>query len=133
MIAQSSLLSGSQIGFLGCGKISSAMIRGYCSISSSSGPKLLHVSKRSEDKSRVLSEEFPKRVNICESNEYLVQQSDFIFIGLLPATAREILPSLDFSNKYVISMMAAVNYEEVGPLMHKTHALLIDLLWIYLL
>lgn len=44
-------------------------------------------------------------------------ESDVIFIGLLPAIARSILPELTFSkDKFVISMMAAVNFDEVGIL-----------------
>lgn len=43
-------------------------------------------------------------------------ESDIIFIGVLPSTAREILPGLPFTSKgdkLVISMMATVDLEEV--------------------
>lgn len=104
------------LGFLGCGKISSAMIRGYCS--QSPRPKRVFVTRRSAEKSRILAEEFPDLVEVSDSAEYVVSQSDVVFLGLLPGGARELLPTLSFEEKYVISMMAAVNFDEVLSLTH---------------
>jgi pyrroline-5-carboxylate reductase len=99
------------LGFLGCGKISSAMIRGYCS--QSPRPRRVFVTRRSEEKSRLLQEEFPDLVEVSDSAEYVAAQSDVLFVGLLPGGARELLPTLSFGGKYVVSMMAAVNFDEV--------------------
>jgi pyrroline-5-carboxylate reductase len=113
-------LSQLSLGFLGCGKISSAVCRGYASATGINKPLRLLVSLRSEEKSKALKEEFPDLVTICSSSEELVSLSDVIFIGLLPKVAREVLPTLSFENKLVVSMMAAVDFSEVVSLTRPT-------------
>lgn len=98
-------------GFLGCGKISSAMVRGYCSCPIK--PTKILVTKRSQEKSQALFNDYPHIVEINDSPEDIVKRSDYIFVGLLPNVARELLPTLNFEGKFVISMMAAVNFDEV--------------------
>jgi pyrroline-5-carboxylate reductase len=101
-------------GFLGCGKISSAMCRGYSSSDPAVRPSKILVSRRSSDKSAALAKEYPDIVEVVDSNEQIVAEADVIFIGLLPAVAREVLPTLSFApGKLVLSMMAAVDYSEV--------------------
>lgn len=70
------------------------------------------VSHRSIEKSTILKEKFPDIVTVLEDNAAIVEQSDVIFLGLLPGVAREVLPSINFKGKTVISMMAAVDYKE---------------------
>lgn len=101
------------IGFLGCGKISSAMCKGLAGLQGDQRPKKVLVSRRSEEKSRALSVEFPSLVEVVDDNADIVRNSDIVFIGLLPAVARAELPQMPFEcNQLVISMMAAVGYEE---------------------
>lgn len=110
-------LSEYKIGFLGCGKISSALCRGFASMDVTKRPKKLLVSRRSEDKSSALARSYPDLVIVCDSNEDIVQQCDVVFIGLLPQVARAELPKLQFGEKkLVISMMAAVGYDETKQL-----------------
>lgn len=105
------------IGFLGCGKISSAVAKGFASAHESRLPLKIIVSPRSADKANELRNAFPGLVQIASSNEQVVEQSNIIFIGLLPSVAREILPTMPFNTTHlVISMMAAVNYREVVDL-----------------
>ena len=101
------------VGILGCGKISSCVVRGLMSTSESS-PTRIFVSQRNENKARRLQQEFPNTVEI-RCNEDIVRDSDVIFIGLLPATAREVLPGLAelFTGKLVVSMMATVDMQEL--------------------
>lgn len=102
------------LGFLGCGKISSAMVKGFCGAKSDCSPIKIIISPRSADKAEALKNEFPDKVHIAACNEDVVANSDVVFIGLLPGVAREILPTMPFrDNQLVFSMMAAVNYEEV--------------------
>jgi pyrroline-5-carboxylate reductase len=55
---------------------------------------------------------------VMEDNAEIVRLSDVIFLGLLPEVARDILPKLDFSNtKAIISMMAAINFEQTCALL----------------
>ena len=103
-------------GFVGCGKISSAVARGYCMGLGTTlvRPKCIIVSPRNEEKSQRLLEDYPDLVTIAASNEDVVSSSDVLFIGLLPQVAREVLPQLPFrADQLVVSMMAAVDIEEV--------------------
>ena len=110
-------LSNSVLGFLGCGKISSAVCRGYAGASGASRPKKILVSLRSEEKSKALQAAFPELVFVYASSEDIVKEADVIFVGLLPGVAREVLPTLPFDeSKLVISMMAAVDFEETVQL-----------------
>jgi pyrroline-5-carboxylate reductase len=81
-------LSNKTLGFLGCGKISSCMVKGYASAPAPQRPKRILVSIRSEEKSAALAAEFPDLVTVCANND-LVEGSDIVFIGLLPPVARE--------------------------------------------
>lgn len=61
--------------------------------------------------------DYPDIVTIAESNEDVVNQVSIVFIGLLPDVARAVLPTLPFTDNHkIVSMMAAVNYEEVVAL-----------------
>jgi pyrroline-5-carboxylate reductase len=116
----SAQLSDKTLGFVGCGKISSCVVRGYCGAAAPHRPLKVIVSPRSVDKAAALKAEFPDLVEIAGSNEEVVSGSDIVFIGLLPKVAREILPTLPFggkeSKKLVISMMAAIMIEEMRAL-----------------
>lgn len=105
------------LGFLGTGKISSCMVRGYAG-SGACAPRRIIISPRNEEKALALKEEFPELVTIASSNEQVVSEADVIFIGLLPAVAREVLPVMPFSagKKFVVSMMAAVDLAEIRAL-----------------
>lgn len=103
------------LGFLGTGKISSCMVRGYAG--STSAPRRIIISPRNEEKALALQAEFPDLVTIATSNEQVVSEADVIFVGLLPAVAREVLPVMPFSGqKLVVSMMAAVDLAEIRAL-----------------
>ena len=110
-------VSGKCIGFVGTGKISSCLVRGFATATGTGRPRRIVVSPRSEDKARALKEDFPDLVEIGADNADVVSQSDIVFVGLLPGVAREVLPQLPFGgaegSKLVISMMAAVDMAEV--------------------
>jgi pyrroline-5-carboxylate reductase len=92
-------LSALTIGFLGCGKISSAVARGYASFSTP--PRRILVSPRSQSKAEALRADFPGLIEIAE-NEAIAAESDVLFIGLLPGTANEILPTLSFKDNQLV-------------------------------
>jgi pyrroline-5-carboxylate reductase len=59
-------------------------------------------------------------ITIAKSNEDVVRLANVIFVGLLPGVAREVLPVLPWtSNHSILSMMAAVDYDEVVQLCQK--------------
>ncbi|RLN78551.1 hypothetical protein BBJ28_00019720 [Nothophytophthora sp. Chile5] len=100
------------LGLLGTGKIGSAVFSGFCS-ENGWQPKHAYVSARSKAKAEALVARFPSRVTIGASNQEIVDKSDVVFIGLLPAVAREELPKLSFAGKKVVSMMATIPYDEL--------------------
>mmetsp|Transcript_11312 Transcript_11312/g.10951 ORF Transcript_11312/g.10951 Transcript_11312/m.10951 type:complete len:292 (+) Transcript_11312:83-958(+) len=105
------------IGFLGCGKISSALARGFAGADESCRPSKIIVSPRNEERSRKLFEDYGDIIEIASSNEDLVRRSDVVFIGLLPSTARELIPTLPFNDKQlIISMLATIKIGEVRSL-----------------
>lgn len=109
-------VQGKVLAFVGCGKISSCMVKGYASNVANLPAKIL-VSKRSVDKSQALAASFPDLVEVLDDNAEIVSRSDIVFIGLLPGVARAELPHLPFNNKQlIISMMAAVDFAEVQTL-----------------
>lgn len=101
------------IGLLGTGKIGSAVLTGFCS-EGGWQPKRVVVSARTKAKADALVAKFPSRVSIGASNQEIIDQSDVIFIGLLPNVAKEELPRLHFApTKKVVSMMATIPYDEL--------------------
>ena len=105
------------VGFVGTGKISSCLVRGYCSAIGTGKPSKIIVSPRNAEKAAALKNDYPDMVEIGVDNEDVVSRSDVVFVGLLPAVAREVLPQLPFggdsSGKLVISMMAAIKIDEL--------------------
>ena len=119
-VASAMDLSSQCVGFVGTGKISSCLVRGFAGAGAHSRPRRILVSPRNEDKARALATEFPGLVEIARDNAQVVSESDVVFIGLLPAVARSELPTLPFGGaeggKLVVSMMAAVDIEEMKSL-----------------
>jgi pyrroline-5-carboxylate reductase len=106
-----SSLSEVTLGFVGTGKIGSAVARGFARCTPP--PKKIVVSPRSRDKAEALLAEFPDVICIASDNEQVVREADVVFYGLLPDVAREILPSMPFRpEQVIISMMAAIDYAE---------------------
>ena len=83
-------------------------------------PKKILVSTRSFEKSKVLKDDFPDIIDILEDVNEIVEKSSIVFIGLLPNVARDLLPKINFANKYVVSMMAAIDMKELLTLLSST-------------
>jgi NADP oxidoreductase coenzyme F420-dependent len=81
------------IGFVGCGTIASAIATGICSFAPSI--KIM-VSRRSESQSARLQATFPNQITVRDENQEIVDQSDVIFLCVLPQQTSEILQSLKF-------------------------------------
>ena len=116
-------ISGLSLGFLGCGyavvnyamptnllllcnhsKISSAVARGYAIGTGTTRPAKIYVSPRTLEKAKSLHEAFPDLVVICESNEAVVENSNVVFIGLLPNIAAEILCKMPFRDDQTVNI-----------------------------
>lgn len=100
-------------GFLGTGKLVSAVVEGFCTCTQ---PPPIVVSPRNEAKSRRLAERWPN-VRRAGSNQEVVDGSDIVFIGLKSAVALEVLPQLRFRpDQTVVSLIPVLPHA-------RTHAL----------
>lgn len=110
------LNSSTTLGLLGTGKIGSAVFTGFCSPKTDEDwtPAQVYISRRSQAKSAALKEAFASKVTVEDDSQKIIDQSDVIFIGLLPDVARSLLPTLKFpKDKKIVSMMATIPYEEL--------------------
>ncbi len=100
-----------KLGFIGTGNISSDVITGICR--SNLKFKQIIISPRNKKKAKKLEKEF-KKVKIAKNNQEVVNKSDWIFIGVLPKVANQILPNLIFKqNQTIISFVATLNLSKL--------------------
>ena len=100
-----------KLGFIGSGNISSDVITGICR--SNLKFKQIMISPRNKKKAQKLEKEF-KKVKIAKNNQEVVNKSDWIFIGVLPKVANQILPNLIFKqNQTVVSFVATLNLSKL--------------------
>jgi pyrroline-5-carboxylate reductase len=99
-----------RIGFLGTGTITSAVVTGIAA-----DAHTITISRRNPNRSTDLAARFGN-VSVAE-NQQVVSQSDFILVGLMAQTAREILPTLTFRpDQIVASFMADMPLAECAAL-----------------
>ncbi len=113
-----------QIGFIGVGKITNAIVEGFCT--SSIINTQIYLSPRNESIARHLAEKYAQ-VQRLESNQQVVDQSDIVFIAVRPAIAVEVLRTLMFrENQAVVSLVPLLKEAEllkaVAPATHVIRA-----------
>ena len=95
------------IGILGLGTIASAVVHGIAQ-----DGHVIRTSQRSAAQAELLSAQYANVTPM--GNQEVIDQSDVIFLGLMPERAQEILPQLRFrSRQQVISFMASLSLEDV--------------------
>ena len=100
-----------RIGFVGTGKIASSVIEGICN--SKIKYKKIIVSKRNNKISLKLKKKF-KKILINKSNQYIVDNSDWIFLSITPNVGKKIIKNLRFkSNQTVISFISTITLSEL--------------------
>ena len=96
-----------KLGFIGTGKITSAVITGICT-SQISYKKIL-ISARNNNASQKLKKKF-KKVSIAKTNQEIVDTCNWIFLAVTPAVGVKIIPKLNFrSNQKVISFISTID------------------------
>jgi pyrroline-5-carboxylate reductase len=88
-----------QIGFIGVGKITNAIVEGLCT--SSIEDAQIYLSPRNEANARRLAEKYAQ-VERLESNQQVIDQSDIVFIAVRPPVAVEVLHTLVFREKQIV-------------------------------
>lgn len=98
-------------GFIGTGAICEALIIGL--MDHGKFDDEIHISSRSETRSKKLSSRYDN-VTIHEENQSIVDQSDWVFISVLPTQAAEVIKGLNFdARQTLISIVAGVSVETV--------------------
>ena len=85
-----------KIGIIGTGTISSALVRGFCTIQEPGCHLEFALSPRNREKAAALAEAFPGQVTVCDSNQQVLDVSDWVFLTVIPRLADEILSPLHF-------------------------------------
>ncbi|TSA31192.1 MAG: hypothetical protein D4R64_18565 [Porphyromonadaceae bacterium] len=102
------------LGFIGIGKIASAVIEGLCT--SKIENAILRLSPGNEENSRYLAKKY-SNVTWLESNQDVPDQSEVIFIALRPPQAEEILTRLTFKeNQIIISLILLLKYSDLSKI-----------------
>ena len=106
-----------KLGFIGTGNIVSDVVTGICK--SKIPFRKIIVSPRNKKKAQILKKKF-KKVFIAKNNQDVIDNSDWIFLGILPEVGENILPKLKFKNKQVIiSFISTINYTHLKKIIKK--------------
>ncbi len=110
------------LGFIGTGNIVSDVIFGINK--SKIKFKKIIVSPRNQKKANQLKKKF-KKITIAKDNQSVINESDWVFLGVLPKVGDKILPKLKFRNKQIIiSFMSTTNHQKLKKLI-KTKSIII--------
>ena len=101
-------------GFIGTGNIVSDVITGM------NGSKIKYkkiiISPRNQKKAKQLKKKF-KKITVAKNNQSVINESDWVFLGVLPKVGDKILPKLKFKNKQIIvSFMSTTNHLKLKKL-----------------
>ena len=100
-----------KLGFIGTGKIASAVITGICS--SKISYKKIVISQRNKSISASLKKKF-KRVIIAKNNQDIVSSCDWIFLSITPKVGAKIIKDLKFnSNQTIISFISTITLAQL--------------------
>tara|TARA_B110000914_G_C15420198_1_gene426167 strand:+ start:63 stop:830 length:768 start_codon:yes stop_codon:yes gene_type:complete len=99
------------IGFIGTGKIASAVINGICK------SKIIHkkiiISPRNKEISKKLKKQF-NTIKIAKNNQEILNSCDWIFLAVTPTVGKKIIKDLKFkSNQTVISFISTINLKQL--------------------
>ena len=100
-----------KLGFIGTGKIASAIITGICS-SKISFNKIL-ISSRNKSIANRLKKKF-KKVIIVKNNQEIVDRCNWIFLSITPTVGKKIIKELSFkSTQTIISFISTITLSQL--------------------
>lgn len=88
-----------KIGFIGTGKISSAVVDGLCR--STIADLSIRLSPRNEQTSRLLAQTYAN-VDRCPSNQQVLDESDLVCLAVRPNDAQQVLQELVFREDHTV-------------------------------
>ena len=105
------------IGFIGTGQITKAVVLGITK--SKIKYKKILISKRNNKISKYLKN-INKKIKISSDNQFIINNSDWIFLAITPDVGKKILKKLNFkSNKIIISFISTIKLNELKTLTNK--------------
>ena len=117
-----------RVGFIGCGTIASAIATGLATQTQIPLDSIA-VTKRSEAKSQKLADAFPSLITRHDKGQEIVDQSDVIFVCVLPQQTSEVLQNLNFdSEKHtLVSLVVSIRpgFEIIDPFSMHAHIFLL--------
>ena len=100
-----------KLGFIGTGKIASAVITGICS-SKITFKKIL-ISERNKSISQKLKKKY-KKIIIVKDNQKIIDTSDWVFLSITPVVGEKIIKNLKFrSNQTIISFISTITLKQL--------------------
>ena len=99
------------LGFIGCGKITSSVIAGISK--SSIKYKKIFISERNKKISSSIKKKY-KKIYIKKDNQHIVNNSNWIFLAITPDVGQRIIKDLKFkSNQTIISFISTITISEL--------------------
>jgi len=99
------------IGFIGTGKIASAIIIGI--FKSDITYKSIIISPRNKETAKKLKKKF-NRIKIAKNNQEILNSSDWIFLSVTPTVGKKIIKDLKFkSNQTIISLISSITLSQL--------------------
>ena len=106
-----------KLGFIGIGKIASAVITGVCN--SEIKYEKIFISQRNKKTSLSLKKKF-KRIIILKNNQEIIDSSDWIFLSVTPSVGEKIIKSFKFkNNQKVISFISTITLNQLKKMIDK--------------
>ena len=106
-----------KLGFIGTGKIASAVITGICT--SKIYFKKILISPRNSHRAQKLNKRF-KKVSIAKTNQEVVDKCNWIFLAVTPKVGVKIIPKLEFrSNQKIISFISTIKLAQLKKFINK--------------
>ena len=100
-----------KLGFIGTGKITSAVVTGICN-SKIKYSKII-VSERNKKISKQLKKSF-KKIYIAKNNQDIVNECNWIFLAVTPTVANQIIHKLKFKkNQVIVSFISTMNLQNI--------------------
>ena len=100
-----------KLGFIGTGKITSAVITGICT--SNISYKKIIISYRNKSIAQRLKNKF-KKIIISKNNQQIVNTCDLIFLSVTPAVGEKIIKDLKFRpNQTIISFISTITLAQL--------------------
>ncbi len=105
------------LGFIGTGEITKAVVLGITR--SKINYKKIIISKRNNKVSKYLKK-INKKIKISSDNQYIIDNSNWIFLAVTPNVGKKILKNLKFKKKCtIISFISTIKIEELKLLTNK--------------